>query len=91
MAIYTVNFGTTIYGGELDISTGILTSKYNADGTEKATPDLIQLTPIQILTIIGTNNIWTDTNGEVSVGFKQGIQEYIDAQIAATQALVLNS
>ena len=43
----------------------------------------------EIVTLIGTNNIWNDCNGNTEVSFKQSIQEYIDAQIAATQALIL--
>ena len=84
-----ITFGQTIYGGEFDSVTGKLTSKYNADGTEKATPDIIDLEPVPITPLVGKNNIWCDTNGNAEVEYKQGIQEYIDAKIAETQALIL--
>ena len=58
---------------------------------ELATPiEITGLTPANFTTIAGANNIFADC-GEVSVSFKQGIQEYIDAKIAETQALILNS
>ena len=57
---------------------------------ELATPIEYDITVPEILTLIGTNNIWCDTNGDSEVSFKQGIQEYIDAKIAETQAIVLS-
>ena len=56
--------------------------------TELATPVEIDITANNFTTFAGENNIFSDC-GEVTVGFKQSIQEYIDAQIAATQALIL--
>ena len=85
-----ITFGQTIYGGEFDSVTGKLTSKYNADGTEKATPDIIQLTPLEIVTLIGTNNIWCDCNGNTEVSYKLTSQEYTDLKIAELQAIVLS-
>ena len=56
---------------------------------ELATPtEITGLTANNFMALAGENNIFTDC-GEVTVGFKQNIQEYIDAQIAATQALIL--
>jgi len=56
---------------------------------ELATPiELTGLTPDNFTTFAGENNIFSDC-GDVTVGFKQSVQEYIDAQIAATQALIL--
>lgn len=52
------------------------------------TPFDIDLTPEVISALVGTNNIFADC-GDISVSFKQGIQEYIDAKIAETQALIL--
>lgn len=58
---------------------------------ELATPtEITGLTPANFTTINGENNIFSDC-GEVSASFKQTVQEYIDAKIAETQALVLNS
>lgn len=56
---------------------------------ELATPiTLSGLTPDNFTTIQGENNIFADS-GDVELSFKQGIQEYIDEQIATTQALIL--
>ena len=54
-----------------------------------ATPiTLSGLTPDNFTTIAGQNNIFANS-GDVELSFKQGIQEYIDEQIASVQALVL--
>lgn len=56
---------------------------------ELATPiEITGLTPANFTTIAGAQNIFSDC-GDISVSFKQGIQEYIDAKIAETQALIL--
>ena len=56
---------------------------------ELATPiEITGLTPANFTTFAGEQNIFADC-GDVSVSFKQGIQEYIDAKIAETQALIL--
>ena len=81
MAQYTIDFGTTIYGGSINVTTGILTSKYNADGTEKATPDIIQLTPQEITAIVTNNFIYGNTNGNTSVTYLETIKEYIDKRV----------
>lgn len=58
---------------------------------ELETPvEITGLTPANFTTFAGEQNIFSDC-GDVSVSFKQGIQEYIDAKIAETQALILNS
>ena len=54
-----------------------------------ATPFDIDLTPEVISAIVGTNNVYSDTNGDTEVKYKEGIQHYIDKKIAATQALIL--
>ena len=50
-----------------------------------ATPLEYDLTPQEITALIGTNNIWGDTNGNASVEYKQSIPD----AIAEVQALVL--
>ena len=56
---------------------------------ELATPvEITGLTPDNFTTFAGEQNIFADS-GDISVSFKQGIQEYIDAKIAETQALIL--
>lgn len=47
---------------------------------EKLTPETYQLTPTQINTILGTNNIFTDTNGDTSVMYACSLKDYIDSQ-----------
>ena len=64
----TKELGQTVYGGTLDLISGVLTSTLNADGTQKATPEVIQLTGEQVQTLLGVNNIWADS-GEVSVEY----------------------
>lgn len=94
----TISFGSagTVYGGEVDLTTGVLTvdkgyiSSYNGetlsgewissidvyDGTnqptigaqvvyELATPQTYQLTPAQLRSLVGTNNL-TSSTGEVT-------------------------
>ena len=56
---------------------------------ELATPvEITGLTGVNFTTIAGEQNIFADC-GDISVSFKQGIQEYIDSKIAETQALIL--
>lgn len=43
-----------------------------------ATPITVSLTPEQITTIKGLNTISTDTNGEITVTYKESIKHYLD-------------
>ena len=52
---------------------------------ELSTPIEYDLTPQEITTLVGVNNIWGDTNGNASVEYKQSIPD----AIAEVQALVL--
>lgn len=72
-----------IYEGKLNFLTGEITVVNGSEGA-----GIYNITPISLSASEGENNIFSDS-GEVSVGFKQGIQEYIDAKIAETQALIL--
>lgn len=57
---------------------------------ELATPIEIDLSDASdIVALLGTNNLWSDTNGDTTVKYKLGIQKYIDKKIAEVQALVL--
>ena len=49
------------------------------------TPIEITLTPTQIDTLLGMNNIWSDT-GSVSVTYRADIQKYIEKKISAAVA-----
>jgi hypothetical protein len=55
-----------------------------------ATPITYTLTPQEITTILGTNNIWADT-GDVTVGYKADTKLYIDKKFAELQALILEN
>lgn len=56
---------------------------------ELETPVEITLTPEQINTLKGVNNIWADT-GDTAVEFKQDIQTYIDSRLSSgTRSLSL--
>lgn len=48
-----------------------------------ATPVTYQLTPTEVLSVLGTNNVWVDTNGDVECTYIADTKMYIDAQIAA--------
>lgn len=45
-----------------------------------ATPVTYQLTPTQISAIVGTNNVFTDTNGNTSVVYACSLKDYIEGQ-----------
>ena len=45
---------------------------------ELATPFDIDLTPEVISAVVGTNNVYSDTNGDTTVQYKDSIQHYID-------------
>ena len=48
---------------------------------ELATPFDIDLTPIQIRALVGNNNVYSDTNGDTAVQYKDSIQHYIDSRV----------
>ena len=58
----SVTFPTTIYGGEYDAISGVLTSTYAADGTELANPVTYQLSGNAIYTLDGENVIWSSAD-----------------------------
>ena len=55
-----------------------------------ATPITYTLTPQEIRTFLGANNIWADT-GDVTVGYKADTKLYIDKKFAELQALILEN
>jgi hypothetical protein len=55
-----------------------------------ATPIEITLTPTQIETLIGQNNVWSDA-GEVDVDYPADTKLYVDKKIAAAIAAALNA
>ena len=71
----------SVYGGYIDITPAgaTLYSTKNADGTDKETPDVYDLSDIDdLITLIGTNNIYADSGNIAECKFKDGIQHYID-------------
>ena len=48
-----------------------------------ATPFDIDLTPVQIRALVGENNVYSDTNGNTAVQFKDSIQHYIDTKVGS--------
>ena len=46
-----------------------------------ATPVTYQLTPTEIETLVGTNNVFCDTNGNTNVTYLETIKEYIDKRV----------
>ena len=48
-----------------------------------ATPVTVQLTPAQLSTLLGTNNIWADT-GDTAVTYRADTKRYIDGVASAT-------
>ena len=65
---YLVSFGDTIYGGTFNSVTGILTSMLDSDGTPLETPVMSELTPVEIDTLDGINNIFCDT-GDADISY----------------------
>ena len=49
---------------------------------ELATPQTYQLTPQQIQTLIGTNNVWSE-DGAIEVEYIANLKDYIDKKINA--------
>lgn len=57
---------------------------------ELAAPVEYQLTPAQIHTLLGTNNVWSDA-GDVTVDFAADLKTYIDNKISVLAAQIVNS
>ncbi len=111
---YTIGFPAeagTVYGGTLDVTTGLLTVTHGqiasyagetlpgtwisdrdvyAEGTspstgaqvvyELAEPITYQLTPTQVRTLYGENNLWADT-GDVTAEYRADLEKYIEKKI----------
>lgn len=111
----------TVYGGTLDVTTGVLTvtdaniasyagetlpstwisSKdvYAAGTTpttgaqvvyKLATPTTYQLTPVQVTSLLGENNVWADT-GNTTATFGADIKSYIDNTTGGKQDKIFAS
>ena len=53
-----------------------------------ATPQTVQLTEVEVKTILGQNNIYSNCNGTVEVVYRADIQGYIDKKISALASLI---
>ena len=89
----TTQNGTVMFTRASDW-TGVFNSvdELNAIGItvvyELATPITYHLTPQEITTLLGQNNIWADT-GDTSVTYRADTKLYIDKKFAELQALIL--
>ena len=52
-----------------------------------ANPVTYQITPTEVSTLLGANNIWADT-GDIDVTYKADTQLYIDKKITATKSII---
>lgn len=116
---YIIQLGSTYYGGELDVKSGVLKvtdgyiASYNGEtlpstwmsdrdvyapntspttGAEVvyklATPQEIQLTPTQVMSLLGNNNIWSDTGDILECVYQRDLNIVInqfDARITALE------
>ena len=103
----------TVYGGTLDVTTGLLTVRpyyasyagetltgpwvssmdVYAQGTTPTTgaqvvdlggmPSTYQLSPTEVTTLLGVNNIWADT-GDSAVSYRADVALYIDKKLGVS-------
>lgn len=86
---YRIIYGLANGGSTLeDLQTFLNNNNVIVCGELETPITLTGLTPDNFTTLVGQNNIFANS-GDVELSFKQGIQEYIDNQIATTQALIL--
>lgn len=71
----------TVYGGSLNVTAGELTSTLDSSGDPLPTPEVYQLEPEEVKTLLGVNNIYADT-GDVEVTYRADIDLYIAKKIA---------
>jgi hypothetical protein len=75
---YNIDWQTeagTVSEGSLNVTTGKLTVVNGSMGAGD-----YQITPMPINQISGTNNVFTDTNGDTSVMYACSLKDYIDGQ-----------
>lgn len=78
---YTVYVIDSSFNDDVQAFAGAVTGHYFCYEIE---PTTYQLTPLQINTLLGENNIWQNT-GDVSVSYKADIQGYVDKQFIDMQ------
>ena len=79
--VKTIDLGRTVYGGSLNVTTGELTSTLDSSGDPLPTPEVYQLEPEEVKTLLGVNNISADT-GNVSLTYRADVDLYIAKKIA---------
>ena len=57
---------------------------------ELATPVTYQLTPVQIRTLLGKNNVWADA-GDVSLKYEIDMENYVDDRLEGKGDIVVNT
>lgn len=72
-----------VYGGSFNAVTGILTSSFDESGNPLDPEVEIRLEPVEILAYNGSNNIWTDANGDITISFRFKIETQAELQQAA--------
>lgn len=65
---YTVAMPDGFYGGTVDLAKGTVTSLYDSTGELLPEPVVSSITPVEISTLTGVNNIWADA-GNVEVKY----------------------
>lgn len=83
--VLTATLPETVYGGELDWTSGQLTITHGADGAELATPRTAQIAPQALDMLNGENCVWSDA-GNTALTYNADIKLYIDNAIASITA-----
>lgn len=83
--VLTAALPETVYGGELDWTSGQLTITHGADGTELATPRTAQVAPQVLNMLQGENCLWSDA-GNTALTYNADVKLYIDNAIASITA-----
>ena len=69
-----------IFGGSLNATNGILTSRYHSDGSLITVPVTREITPVQVITFLGYNDIHTNIDGIIDLIYRTDLTMYIDAK-----------
>ena len=69
-----IDFDTTIFGGDINAIDGVLTSRYNSDGSVKTTPEIIDITPTPIPVRAGDNVIFNSADGGQTIRYYNQVE-----------------
>lgn len=69
-----IDFDTTIFGGDINAIDGVLTSRYNSDGSVKTTPEIIDITPTPIPVKAGDNKIFNSADGDQTIRYYNQVE-----------------